>query len=238
MEIHNITEDLVMKTVNDVFDEIERTKGDDGPCTCYQCRLDAACYVLNRIPARYVVSSRGVARAETETMERQQEGADVVSLVTEAVHRISKSLRPHFEHASRREGPKGPEGPVYNFPTIIGRIFNGLDFSPFVDIEATLIRDGEPVAMIDPNWQNPYRLVASSPGTFSFWPAPIMAESEGAPRKFGFMLAVSAPGFEDLRYGFEIPLASEKSASAAFSMQRTHKIQDLYLFPPGEDEES
>jgi competence protein ComFB len=70
MEIHNTTEDMVLSIVHDIFDAIEKEGKPDRPCTCYQCRLDTACYVLNRISPKYVVSSRGVARAESDTMEK------------------------------------------------------------------------------------------------------------------------------------------------------------------------
>jgi len=238
MEIHNISEDLVMNAVNDICDEIEQNRTESSPCTCYQCRLDVACFALNRIAPHYVVSSRGVARAESDTLERQQEEADITSIVTDAIHRISKSKRPHFTHQSEKEGPKLMDGPAYNFPTIIGRVFSGVDFSPFVDIEARLIHDGELVTMLNPNWQNPYRLVESSAGTFSFWPAPIQAREEGIALNYGFMVTVSAPGFEELRYGFEIPLVSERNVMGEFSMERTHKLQDLYLFPPSDEDAS
>lgn len=239
MEIHNSTEDIVLRTVNEIFDEIERGGKADRPCTCYQCRLDTACYALNRTSPRYVVSSRGAVRAESETMVRQQEDADVVSLIHEGLQKIAKSRRPHFEHdAAVREAPTMVEGPAFNIPTIIGRIFNGANFEPMSDIEVTLLCAGKKATMIDPNWQNPYKLVANTAGTFSFWPTSEAAEAPSIARKFEFAVVASGNGFEELRHFFEIEVFSEPKAAGSFSMQRTFKLPDLYLFPPGDDEEA
>lgn len=238
MEIHNVTEDIVLDAVNEIFDEIEREGKEDRPCTCYQCRLDTACYTLNRLTPRYVVSSRGVARAETDSIEKQQEEADVVSLVHEGLQKIAKSKRPHFEHLGRRESPRMAEGPVFNFPTLVGRVFNGQNFEPLIDIDVFLTSDGKLTQMLDPNFQNPYRLISNTAGTFSFWPKPISAEAVGIERKFDFTVAAAAPGLEELRHHFELTITSEYVATTSFSMQRTFKIPDLYLFPPGNEEDN
>lgn len=234
MEIHNVTEDIVLDAVNEIFDEIEREGKPDRPCTCFQCRLDTACYALNRCAPRYVVSSRGVARAETDSIEKQQEEADVVSLIHEGLQKIAKSKRPHFEHQSKKEAPVLASGPVFNFPTVVGRVFDGKTFTPLVDIDVFLLSEGKLAPMLDANFQNPYRLVANTAGTFSFWPKPIPAEKEGLERKFEFSVAAASPGLEELRHYFELTVVSEHEAETSFSMQRTFKIQDLYLFPPDE----
>ena len=237
MEIHNVTEDIVLDAVNEIFDEIEREGKKDRPCTCFQCRLDTACYALNRLTPRYVVSSRGVARAETDSIEHQQEEADVVSLIHEGLQKINKSKRPHFEHQSERERPADFQGPAFNFPTVIGRLFNGNNFEPVNDVDVFLHADGKPAEMLDPNWQNPYRLVPATAGTFSFWPKPIPAETVGEERTFEFSVSAAAPGFEELRHFFEVTIKSEHVTALSFSMQRTLKLPDMYLFPPGGEED-
>jgi competence protein ComFB len=239
MEIHNSTEDIVLQTVNEIYDEIEREGKPDRPCTCYQCRLDTACYVLNRSAPRYVVSSRGAVRAETESIVRQQEEADVVSLIHEGLQKIAKSMRPHFEHnAAMREAPVAAEGPRFNIPTIIGRVFNGANFEPLTDIDVTLLYCGKKAEMVDPNWQNPFKLVSNTAGAFSFWPEGESADAPGISRKFEFTVVASGNGYEELRHFFEIEVVSEARAAESFSVQRTFKLPDLYLFPPGEDEEA
>ncbi len=238
MEIHNGTEDIVLRMVNEICDVIEKEGKEDRPCTCYQCRLDTACYVLNRTAPRYVISSRGAVRVESEPILRQQEDADVVALIHEGLLKIAKSLRPHFDHnAAFREAPAPLEGPAFNLPTIMGRAFNGVNFEPLSDIEVTLLCGSKRAVMIDPNWQNPFRMIANTAGTFSFWPISEAAEAIGLTRKFEFTVIVAGNGFEELRHFFEIEVVSEAKATGSFSIQRTHKLPDLYLFPPGGDED-
>ncbi|HON13564.1 MAG TPA: late competence development ComFB family protein [Treponema sp.] len=239
MDIHNTTEDRVLSLVHEIFDSIEKEGKKDRPCTCFQCRLDTACYVLNRLPPKYVVSSRGVARTESETIEKQQEDADIVSLIYEGLHKIAKSLRPHFTHnPADKESPVIIKGPVFNIPTIIGRVFNGSNFEPISNIDVMLMEDGKLAPMIDPNWQNPYRLIPNTAGTFTFWPKPKGAEKAGLEKTFTFSISIQAEGFEPLQHFFSIPVISEELVQTSYSMQRTYKIPDLYLFPPGNDEEA
>lgn len=238
MEIHNSTEDLVLKIVHDVCDSIEKSDKEDKPCTCYQCRLDTACYVLNRSVPRYVVSSRGAARVDSDSMERQQEDADIAALVYEGLKKIAQSRRPHFSHNPMNSTPPlNMQGPVFNIPTIIGRVFNGVNFEPMSNIEVELLCFGERAKMMDPNWQNPYFLVANTAGTFTFWPQPVSSEAAGIEKVFDFNIKIAVEGFEELRHFFEISVVSEEKAAASFSMQRTFKLPDLYLFPVGEEED-
>ena len=238
MDIHNSTEDFVLAVVHDICDSIEQEKKDTRPCTCYQCRLDAACYVLNRTAPKYVVSSRGAARAEGEGIERQQEEADIAALVYEGLNKIAQSRRPHFAHIpSNWEQPSGLSGPAYNIPTIIGRVFNGANFEPMSDIDVELHCCGKKATMMDPNWQNPYRLVPNTAGTFTFWPQPESAAAAGEQKSFDFNITISALGFEELHHFFQISIRSEDHATNSFSMQRTFKLPDLYLFPPGGEED-
>lgn len=238
MEIHNTTEDMVLSIVHDIFDAIEKEGKPDRPCTCYQCRLDTACYVLNRISPKYVVSSRGVARAESDTMEKQQADADIAALVHEGLAKIGQSRRPHFAHNPAFPNPPADiKGPVFNFPTIIGRVFNGTNFEPMNDIDVELRLGNTRCEMIDPNWQNPYRLVPNTAGTFTFWPKPMVAEALGVQKSFDFGIIIAASHFEVLQHFFQISRVSESQVADSFSMQRTYKIPDLYLFPPGGDED-
>jgi competence protein ComFB len=239
MEIHNITEDIVFAKVQEVFDAIEKEGGKGDFCTCRHCRLDTACYVLNRSQPRYIMSNRGVARAEQETIERQQLEADIVALVYDGIKRVSHHQRPNFRHS-----PQGAEGapntgntPFFNIPTIVGRIFNGINFSPLSDIQAELRQDGELTVMKDGNWQNPYTIVDKTEGTFTFWPQPVPADAAGARKIFEFSFRVAAPGFEPLNHHFQIPVTGEMGTASSYSMDRTFKLPDLYLFPPGGEEE-
>ncbi|MDR3335973.1 MAG: late competence development ComFB family protein [Treponema sp.] len=234
-EIHNITEDLVFSQVDQICDSIKKEES-GGICTCPQCRRDAACYVLNRTPAHYIVSNRGVARAEQETLEKQQKAADIAVLVYEALKRVAHNRREATDHAKKDENAADPMTPVYNIPTIVGRLFNGINFEPFAGVKVELHREGNLSLMKDRNWQNPYNLVVNTGGTFTFWPQPIPADKEGQRNTFEYSIRVQMPGFETLNHYFKIPVLSEASAAKSYSMARTFKLPDLYMFPPGGDE--
>lgn len=237
MNIHNTTEDMVLQLVDQVCESLEK----DNPeniCTCAQCRLDTACYVLNRASPRYIVSNRGVARAELETFEYQQKTADLLGLVHEGFKRINQIKRPDTDHTITGNEDSISFTPVFNIPTIIGRLFNGLDFSPMSDAVIELRRGGETVPMKDQNWQNPYRLVSNTAGTFTFWPSPIKSESSDQRKEFEYSVKISAPGFDELNHFFKIPMISEPEIVGSFAMNRTFKLPDLYLFlESGEDEQ-
>jgi competence protein ComFB len=236
MEVHNVVEDLVFAQVDEICDAIEKEPNND-ICTCRQCRMDTTCYVLNRYPPRYVASNRGVARVERESIERQQKEADIVTLIYEGLHQVSHNQRPNFNHhAKTGDHDQSVNTPVYNIPTIIGRLFNGLNFAPMADINVELRHNGNLVPMKDGNWQNPYRIVMNTEGTFTFWPDAVPAESADTHSSFEYTLLIDVPGFEPLSHHFTVPVISEYQSAHSFSMGRTFKLRDLFMFPPEEEE--
>ncbi|GHV84416.1 hypothetical protein AGMMS50230_00240 [Spirochaetia bacterium] len=232
MDIHNTTEDLVITEVKTICDSLEAEGKQGGICTCAQCRQDAVCYVLNRTEPHYVVSHRGAARANHEA--DQQSRADLTALVYEGIKRVSHNQRPYFTHGKDEENSLPPDTPVYNIPTIMGRIFNGLNFSPMAGITVELLQNDKITPMKDNNWQNPYPLIPNTGGTFTFWPKPVKAEKTAIPGVFEFTIKIIAPDFAELNHAFSIPVISDLT-SPSFSLSRTFKLPDLYLFPPGEE---
>jgi competence protein ComFB len=233
MEIHNTTEDIVFAEL----EKICRSYGKEGKpdiCLCDQCRLDAVCYVLNRAEPHYIVSNRGAARVEQEDIAWQQKTADITVLIYEALERVNRHRRPLGDNG---ENETSFRTPVFNVPTIVGRLFNGNNFAPMEGINVELYRDGKLVTMKDRNWQNPYKMVINTAGTFTFWPKPIPAESPDVHKSFEYAIRIEAEGFEELNHFFKIPVISEIQTAGSFSLSRTFKLPDLYLFPP-EDEDS
>jgi competence protein ComFB len=238
MDIHNTVEETVVSRVAEIFDDIAAGGNSENLCTCDQCRMDTICYVLNRTTPKYIVSSRGVARTETEALIRQQEEADIVTLAYEGIKQINHNQRPNFRHRNEQSGAAEAEKtkPVFNIPTIVGRLFNGLNFAPISGVKVELRRNGELVAMKDGNWQNPYCLVANTEGAFTFWPVPIPAQEADSRKIFEFSIRVQDEEFEPLNHFFQIPVISDDQSVNAFSMGRTIKLPDLYMFPPGTEE--
>jgi competence protein ComFB len=237
MEIHNTTEDIVFAKVEAIFNSLEKDGNSEEFCLCTQCRLDTACYVLNRTEPRYIISNRGVARIEQESHAKQQKDADIAALVYEGIKRVNHNQRP-YAHNSTLDSFDDPKIPLYNIPTIVGRIFNGTNFEPLSNVNVELLRDGKLVTMKDSNWQNPYHLVSNTQGTFTFWPASVEAETNGDRQFFEFSVRIEAEGFETLHHFFRIPVIGEFQNRPSYSMERTFKLPDLYGFPPGEAEEN
>ena len=239
MELHNIVEDSVMARVDEIFASIKKEGNPDKLCICDHCRMDVICFVLNRIPPHYILSSRGAIRTQWETIERQQQSADIAAVIHEGLKRVNHNQRPNFSHAEEKSGQvSDKKKPVFNVPTIMGRIFNGDNFAPITDAVVELLWNGEPVLMKNGNWQNPFQLVQNTEGNFSFWPAPADASKVGNHKIFEYTLRVTSPGLETLDHFFKIPVASEIQMTDSFSLNRTFKLPDLYMFIPGEAEKN
>jgi competence protein ComFB len=240
MELHNTAEDVVFAALDEICNTLEKKGNPDKICICDQCRIDAACYVLNRIEPHYIVSHRGVVRVEREGIKSQQDSADVVSLVFEALKRVNHNQRPFADHSQTKgngSGVKSKHTPVFNIPTIIGRLFNGQNFSPMADVLVELRQESKLVEMKNQNWQNPFSLVSITEGAFTFWPDSIPAEDADIQKIFEYSVKVEVSGFETLQHYFKIPVISELQNAGTFSMERTFKLPDLYMFALGGGEE-
>ena len=239
MELHNTVEDVVISRVDEFFIALEKQGNPDKLCLCNHCKMDTICYVLNRTPPYYIVSNRGASRVKWESIEHQQREADISVLINEGHKRVNHNQRPNLSHAAEAgETAAASKKPVYNVPAIMGRIFNGGNFAPLSDVDVELLYKGELVSMKDENWPNPYRIVPNTEGNFSFWPAPDVASKTDKHKIFEYTLRVTGPDLEPLIHYFKIPVASEIQTAGSFNLQRTFKLPDLYMFPPGEAEKN
>lgn len=221
-------EEHVLQIVDEICDEDAASKKPKYS-TGSECRMDAACFVLNRIPQRYVSSARGQAHTEQELSRNQQLFVDIVTLTHEGLRRVTSVQRSFYGNQSSGAGEI--VGPRFYLPTIIGRLLNGVTFDLLVGKEVSLLAEDELVAMLDTRWQNPYPLVANTPGAFLFWPAPIPAESAGIEREFEFEIRVSDSEFDEFRHFFSITRTSTELIPDALEMTSEHRISDLYLLP-------
>ena len=233
MEIHNTKEDLVIAEVDAVYNSLGSEEKKEKICTCSQCRQDVACYVLNRIEPHYVVSHRGFARVNQDASHQSR--ADLTALVYEGIKRINHNQRPYFDHNNVKD-TEFVDGPAFHIPTIIGQVFNGLNFSPISNINVELLENGKLTPMKDANWQNPYELIINTGGVFTFWPKPVKAEKKDIHRSFEFVVRIASADYAELNHAFSIPVKSEPTGPK-FSLSRTYKLPDLYLFPPGEEKD-
>ena len=119
MEIRNLMEDAVLAAVGELF-SLEEKDQRLGYCTCGQCRLDVACYVLNRIKPEYIVSSRGMAYSERDFQAKLQRQADIISLAKEGWALVTHRPRATYDHAGSSIARNMPEGPAFNLPAVMG----------------------------------------------------------------------------------------------------------------------
>jgi competence protein ComFB len=236
MDIHNTNEDLVFDSVVNIFNEIQKSGNPEKFCLCYQCRIDTICFTLNRIEPNYIVSNRGFTRLEQSSIRRQQIEADINTLIYKGIRLVNHNMRPTAPHDGTGTVTHKINNPLFDIPTISGRIFNGISFEPIVGIDVSLYYEGELVQMRNTNWQNPFSMIPSTPGVFSFWPAPIVAEIPEAAKEFKFALKISSPDYEPLNHFFFISSTSRFHNPQSYALNRTFKLPDLYLFPPGEAE--
>jgi len=226
MNVHNLMEELVYTEVNDLFDTAQKNKAPWLTCSCSQCRLDTICYVLNRVPPKYIKSGRGLAHSQMEeSIDKAQIAADVSRIGLEGMKQVLSAKRPHGKPTDL------PETPVFNFPTFIGRILDGMTFEPVKNTSITLYMDNRKAESIDSSWENPYRISDHTPGTFSFWVKPVGAAKEDQKKVFSFELRAEQPGFEPLQYFFEIGILSESIIRTAYTADHAYLLPDLHLFP-------
>jgi len=81
--LHNYMEEVVSNILEDIIGGIE------GVCKCPKCRMDIMALALNRLPGKYVVTSRGRVYARISELELQFK-TDVVRELTKAMGRVKK----------------------------------------------------------------------------------------------------------------------------------------------------
>ena len=238
MDIHNTNEDVVFNQAEKIFEEIQKNGNPEKFCLCEQCRSDTICFTLNRIEPYYITSNRGLTRLEHTGIKHQQVEADVTALLYKGIKLVNHNLRPTAPHDGSSIEKPNINSPVFDIPTISGRIFDGISFEPIVNIEIALYSEGELVPARNNNWQNPYTIVPSTPGVFSFWPAPLVATTVDISKDLRFTIKVSSPNYEVLNHHFEITLISRNLGLHSQTLNRSFVLPDLYLFPPGEAEQN
>ena len=226
--IHNLMEDAVMKIVDEICDEDEASSSPKY-CTDPECRTDVMCYILNRVPQRYVSSARGQAHMEAMLNQDLQVRVDLVTLAHEGLRRVSSTRRSFYGAESTSES--AVRGPSFYFPVVKGRFFNGLSFEPVSGEKIQLLRQDEPVEMLDSRWQNPFELVDNTPGQFLFWPRPILQGDMGVEKEFEFEIRVDAGRYEEFHHFFSLALRSTAALPDSFDLTGEYRLPDLYLIP-------
>lgn len=232
MEVHNLMEELVIDTVEDIFSDQAYIEG-AGCCNSDLCKTDVVCYVLNRIPATYTTSSRGLAHLGQSVINKPQSNADISALANEGIKQVGAHRRP----VKTDNEYNYPDPPMFNFPIIKGKVIDGKTFAPYAGSEISLTISGKLVAMNGSRWSNPAQLIDETDGSYLFWPLPIKADVEMEKRKFSFSIELNAEGYKPVKHFINFELSADKEFVNSMEVNRIFKIEPIYLFGINEPEE-
>ncbi|MDC7225519.1 MAG: late competence development ComFB family protein [Spirochaetales bacterium] len=232
MDIHNLMEELVIDTVEEIFSDPDYIK-QAGCCDSDHCRTDVVCYVLNRIPPIYATSSRGLAHIGKTVIDKPQIIADIAALVNEGI----KQVGAHNRNDSPEPDYEIPEPPLYNFPIIKGKVIDGKTFAPITGTSISLKMDGVLVPMHASRWSNPSPLVEETEGDFLFWPRSVKAGSAAEKKSFSLQLELAAEGYKPVKHFVNLELDAEDQFVSSTEVNRIFKVEPIYLFDKNEPEE-
>ncbi len=85
MELKNMMEMVVDQAITDVKKHYDF-------CDCGQCRLDISAIALNKLPPKYVLTSKGESYSRADLLAMQS-GLDLLGVVLEAVKVVQKNPR-------------------------------------------------------------------------------------------------------------------------------------------------
>lgn len=236
MIIHNLMEDIVQETLEDIL------KDRKDVCQCQQCKMDMICFALNKIPPKYVVSARGIIYTENRKISESQNYIDVYSIVMEAINTVSKTKR-HKDNniisiETQLEKDYSDKKYYFNFPQIVGRIIDSADLSPIKDAKVELCykENGQKVEMFNNAWENPLIIIDKMEGLFTFWPAPLQTDKQ-EDKEFCFILKIFKDNYEDLVKSFSIRIQAINEINKIIKKENIFYLNDIYIYTKIEDEE-
>jgi len=191
MAIKNLMEDIVSTFVKDILtkDSCDVPQLDED---------DIISYVLNRVPAKYFTSERGILHGKLDSRFIFQQRTDIILLTHEAIE-IIKTRRTSSDHSKYNN----KEEKSIFLPHIIGEVLEETTFSILNKIEVHLIYKDKPASSIDLSWKNPYITNKATQGYYHFWPKfidGVMKEEEEIP----FTILVKNPKFIEKKINFSL----------------------------------
>jgi len=202
MAIKNILEDITAHLIDKIIED------DKNLAPLKQQRDDILAYVLNRTPAKYTTSERGILHTTLDTKYQIQEKTDLIILVHDAIRVIQ--TRRDTEPQNKIPGKESSFG----FPHIIGAVFEESTFSVIPDVNVSLLYNGKRAEMIDQDWKNPYLTSKSTLGYFHFWPEyneKIMESSS----QIQFLLKFNHPDLEEKTVEFKLDTHQNNSITSS-----------------------
>lgn len=159
MNVRNIMEDIVSAAVEEV---LAKEKNLNNSQEYFE---DICAYVLNRVPAKYITSERGILHGFLDTKFKFQEKSDILLLTYEAIGYVKarrEESEPHIEI--------GKNSSMLYFPHLLGEIVEETTFSKIAGVKVTLLYNGEPMEMVTGGWSNPFITRTGTQSYYHFWP--------------------------------------------------------------------
>ena len=233
MNIHNNIEDFVFKYLEEILASKENI------CKCEQCKTDMACYALNRVKPMYVVSSRGIIHTENRRREDRQDEIDVFTTISEAIdivsntrrHEVNSNYKYNIDENKIKPINKIGQGCFFNFPQLIGRVFDSSNLAPIYDAKIVLYdkMSENKIDMFNNLWENPVKLIPQMEGTYTFWPAPIPAKKSDIQKDFYMNISVIKKDYEPIIKFFFIRLVSLNEIITHITKENILYIDDIFI---------
>lgn len=229
MSIKNILENIVLNKI----DEVLKEKKDI--CQCSQCKLDIACYTLNHLKPKYIISERGFIHEELKKYKELQTDIDILSTIFDAINIIMTNRRADTNHQFIENKKQADNNDLcYNFPHIVGHVYNGENLEPEFDMEISLYRNNKLVEMEKQDWKNPYKIVKPVAGVFSFWPKSQITDKVNKIEEFNFEIRLSKKGFKQINRFFTLRQISDQKRLTTITKDRIFHLEDFFIFPSEE----
>lgn len=189
MAIKNLMEDIVTSVVNEVLSKEAKDILESEPY-----KQDIIAYVLNRVPAKYFTSERGILHERLESRFTFQQKTDILLFTHEAIrimkYRRASEIQTEYTNLSSR---------THYLPYIIGEVFEETTFSIISDLKVLLLYKESPAKMMDKSWKNPYITSKATQGYYHFWPE--FTEGEmNTDTEIPFTLVFNHPNFTEKRF--------------------------------------
>lgn len=224
MKFTNLMEERVQQLTNEYLESIDKEKDS-------KLAYDIIVYCLNRLPAHYVLSGRGILHTTRET-EKPQTTADILKVIHEAHSVVSKRREDELPDELASAIPT--DGHYIIYPQIMGTVYNCDNFTRIKEARVSVFEDDVLLPSYNSNFPNPYTISDHTRGQYVFRFSPKKVESD-KDETVVLNIKVEAEGYEPYDTFIKINLPAhnlEAGSSPDFSKL---VLDHIYLSKP-EDE--
>ena len=163
-------------------------------------------------------------------MDDSQLKTDISAIAMEGIRIINGSHRSYHEENNVPQSETKEGKFYYNFPLLMGAVYNGENFEPLQDVSVSLRINGEKAEMADSTWSNPAKTYKATKGSYTFWPKAIECDKNEGPKIFKFIFDISCKNFASTTYAIEVPVIPEASKKLTLESNFSVKVKDIFLF--------